>query len=407
MKTLLSVNANHHVSGGSDVMYFEHSNLFGARGWDLAFLAMSNTKNHSTPFSKYFSKNIDPVKSSFLEKVADAGRIIYSPEARRCIRRLLDEHPVDVAHIHVIFHHISPSVLFELKRRGIPTVLTAHDFKMICPAFQMRNRSGICEKCKGKRVWNVALNRCIGDDILASVAIAFESAVHQWFNFYGRHVDRIVVPSKFYLEKFVEWGWPSEQLIYQPNIVNPIAIPVEPAVGDYFLYFGRLSPEKGVATFIRAAAKAGVRVKIAGTGPIAAELEALTRATGADVEFVGFRSGRDLWRLVDACRAIVLPSEWYENAPMSAIEANLRGKAIIGSSIGGIPELIEPGETGWLFRSGDANDLADRLSVVAQMNTRDVEAVGKAAEATARLRHSPDVYYDKMIGIYRSIGVAA
>lgn len=407
MKTLLSINAHHHVRGGSDVVYFEHSKLFEKHGWNVAYQAMHHSENLPSGYSQYFADDIDHKRDDGLyRKIVNSLKIIYSPEARRKMSALLDDHKVDVAHVHVVFHHQSPSVLFELKKRGIPTVLTAHDFKMICPAFQMRNRHGICEKCKGKRVWNVAINRCMMDSLLISSVIALESAVHQWFDFYGRNVDRVVVPSKFYVEKFVEWGWPKDQLIYVPNAITAAPSPTVPPPGGYFLYFGRLSPEKGVATFIRAAAGAGVSAKIAGTGPIAAELKALATELGADVEFLGFKSGQELWDIVDACRAIVLPSEWYENGPMSAIEANFRSKPILGASIGGIPELIDDGKTGWLFRSGDVDDLAEKLRLVADSSDDDVAEMGRAARIAAEERHSPEAYYDRMTSIYRDLGVA-
>jgi len=405
MKTLLSVNANHHIRGGSDVMYFEHAALFEAHGWTSVFSAMHSPENLPTPYSRFFADEIDPRHGTVFDKALNALKIIYSPQARRRIGLLLDEYPVDVAHVHVVFHHQSPSVLYELKKRGIPTVLTAHDFKMICPDFQMRNSSGICEECKGKKVWNVALNRCMMDSFAVSAVIALESAVHQWLNVYGRHVDKIVVPSRFYREKFIEWGWPAEQLVYIPNFIAiPPPAPPRP-VGSYFLYFGRLSPEKGVVTFLKAIARSGLKAKIAGTGPLDADLKNLAHEIGADVEFLGFLKGDDLWDVVDKCRAIVLPSEWYENAPMSAIEANLRGKSIIGARIGGIPELIEHGQTGWLFRSGDVDDLAGQLSAVAAMDDADIADIGAKAKTAAEERHSPERYYEAMCALYRSIGV--
>jgi glycosyltransferase involved in cell wall biosynthesis len=247
----------------------------------------------------------------------------------------------------------------------VPVVLTAHDLKLACPSYKMLSAGSVCEACKGGRIWNVAVKRCLKGSRALSGLIAVETAVHRWLDLYGANVDRLVAPSQFYRDKLVEWGWPAEKLVYIPNF-SPALWPESPVPEEGpLLYFGRLSEEKGVATLVRAAALSGVRVVVAGTGPQGAELQALARQLRAPVEFVGHQSGGALGMLIARARAIVLPSEWYENAPMSVLEAYSAGRPVLGAAIGGIPEMIEPGITGWIFPSGDEAALAARMGEIA------------------------------------------
>ena len=148
--------------------------------------------------------------------------------------------------------------------------------------------------------------------------------------------------------------------------------------GSYFLYFGRLVRDKGVQTLIAASANAGTKLKIAGTGPADTEFRRLAEKLDADVEFLGFRSGQALHKLIADARAVVLPSEWYENSPVSLLEAYALGKPVIGADIGGIPEMITA-ETGWLFTSGNTAELAQCLDTVNALPSGQIAAMGSAA----------------------------
>jgi glycosyltransferase involved in cell wall biosynthesis len=171
------------------------------------------------------------------------------------------------------------------------------------------------------------------------------------------------------------------------------------------VYFGRLSPEKGLATLLYAAARARVGVDLVGTGPQAAELEAIAESAGTDVRFLGFLSGADLDAAIGAARAVVVPSEWYENAPLSALEAAALGKALIVADIGGLPELVANGETGWIFEPRAVDALADRLREVAAMPNVAIEAMGRAARTRVESEFSPRRYRDDIRRIYTGLGV--
>lgn len=409
MPTLLSLNSYHYRRGGSETVYFNHAALFADHGWTTRFYAMRHPDNLPCAEEAYFPECIDYGGAGGSKRnLGNALKIIWSQEARDNLARLLDRDAVDVAHVHSIYHHLSPSVLAELKQRRLPVVMTAHDLKLACPNNKMLNAGGVCERCKGGRVWNAVRYRCIKDSALASSVIAVESAVHKALNLYGRHLDRIIAPSRFYRAKLIEWGWPEEQIVHIPNFVDaPSSDRLEPGRGEHVLYFGRLAPEKGLETLIRAAARSRRPVRLAGTGPIEEPLRDLAMTLDAPVTFLGFLAGAALWAEVEEARAVVLPSEWYENGPMSVIEAFVRGRPLIGARIGGIPELIVEDQTGWSFESGNIDDLADKLDRVSRTKADELEAMALATRSFALKHHSREAYYGAMSALYREIGVAA
>jgi glycosyltransferase involved in cell wall biosynthesis len=406
MSRLLSLNTYHYRRGGSDVVFLEHDAMFRAQGWDTAVMTMHHPKNEPSPWSGFFVDKIEfGHEYGALDKLAMAGKVIYSFEAKRKLSALLDTFPADVAHAHCIYHHLSPSVLTELKRRDIPAVMTAHDLKLACPAYKMLNRGGICEKCRSGNLLNVVANRCIRDSLPVSTLIMVESAVHKVLGLYRRNLDRVVAPSKFYKQKLMEWGWPEQELTYIPNYLNVSAYTPWYMPGDYFFYFGRLAMEKGVATLIRAAVQAKVKLRIAGTGPEAGVLKTLAAELGGDIVFLGFVSGEQLWKCVREARAVVLPSEWYENAPMSVLEAYAMGKPVIGARIGGIPEMVREGETGALFESGNVAELANQLRLFAGMTDSTVSGMGRAARDYVARTFTADRYLNEMLTLYADLGV--
>lgn len=407
MTGLLNINTYHYRRGGADVVSFEHMRLFAERGWPVAAFAMHHPANEPSPWSRHFVEEIEYGRPyPWPKKIRKAGQAIYSVEARRNLAGLLDVFPAGIAHLHNIYHHISPSILPLLKQRGLRTVMTAHDLKLACPAYRMHDGRAVCERCRSGFLLSCTLNRCLHGSLALSALVTVESSVHRLLGLYRRHLDAIVCPSRFYRDTLIAWGWPADRLVPIPNPVRGLGGPVAPVPpGRHVLYFGRLSAEKGLATLIRAAAAAGVRVVLAGEGPERSALERLAAACGADVVFRGRLDAAALAAEIDAARACVLPSEWYENAPMSLVEAAARGRITIGSDIGGIPEMIRPGETGFLFKTGSLADLAARLRAVADLPDARLHAMGMAAAAFVRGAFGDAGYVAAMTDLYRSLGV--
>ncbi len=408
MPRLLNINNYHYRRGGAEVVYLGHGAMFAAAGWASDWFAMKHPSNLPGTDEQHFAELIDlEHMHGRLDRISAAAAIVYNTDARRRIAGLLDERRPDIAHAHNIYHHLSPSILGELKRRGVPVVLTAHDLKLVCPSYKMLSHGQVCERCRGGRIWNVAVHKCMKDSRALSGLIAVESAVHRIGRMYTDNIDRVVAPSIFYREKLIEWGWAADKVVYIPNF-SPAEWEATPVPDDGpLLYFGRLSEEKGVATLIRAAARSGVRVVIAGTGPQAASLGALAVDLDAPVTFAGYCTGPDLAALFSQARAVVLPSEWYENAPISVLEAHSAGRPVIGANIGGIPEMIRHDETGWIFASGDVDALAARMVAVAAMPAATLSDMGCAGGVIARAQFSEARYRENITALYATLGVAA
>jgi glycosyltransferase involved in cell wall biosynthesis len=404
MPRILSVNSYHYRRGGSDVVYLEHAALMEKLGWENGFFSMQHPKNYPTEWSRYFIDELEFGSDySAWQKLVMAGKAVYSFEAQRRLRGLIQDFAPDVAHLHCIYHHLSPSILPVLSKAGIPTVMTAHDLKIACPAYKMLNRTGVCERCKDGSVINVIKYRCVRDSLGASVIVAAESGLQRMMQTYRKHLDKVVVPSRFFMNKFIEWGWPEDQFAYVPNYVHADAFSPASDAGDYFLYFGRLAPEKGIATLLRAAKLAGVHVKVVGTGPEEQALKALNVELNEPAVFLGYRTGDELHDLIRGSRAVVLPSEWYENAPMSVLESFALAKPVIGAEIGGIPEMVTE-DVGATFTSRDVEGLAEGLRAMASLADSQVVDMGRRAREKVENEFSQHRYVDTMLDVYAGLG---
>lgn len=407
MSTLLSINSYYYHRDGSEAVFLEHNRVLSARGWRVVPFAMRHPDNLPSEWSDYFVSEVEFGRQySLLEKLRRVPKVIYSLEARRSIGRLIDAVRPDLAHCHSVYHHLSPSILGVLRNKGVPTVMTLHDLKLACPAYHMYNRSGPCERCKNGRTYNVLRHRCIKDSAVLSGVVLIENFIHRLLASYEKNVDLFIAPCRFYIDKLVEWGWPCEKFVQIPNFVNTQCLLPVVTAGSGFLYFGRLAPEKGLLTLIEAAARAGVALRFAGTGPQLKALQKRAIELNAKVEFLGHLSGERLQAAVHDARATVIPSECYENSPICALESFALGKPVVGARIGGIPELIEHGVTGWLFESGSAGELAEVLWRVQALPERTIERMGAAARQAAEREYSTTAYLSRLSAVYGRFNVA-
>jgi glycosyltransferase involved in cell wall biosynthesis len=265
----------------------------------------------------------------------------------------------------------------------------------------------VCEQCKGGKLHNVARKRCIKGSLSLSSIIMIEAVVHKLLRSYECNVDRFLSPCRFYIDKLVEWGWPRERFTHIPNFVDTAELVPEPKPGDSFLYFGRLSPEKGLLTLMRATAAAGVHLRVVGDGPQLGLLQREAANARAKVTFVGRLSGEALLDEIRQARASVLAAEWYENAPMSILESYALGKTVIGAAIGGIPELIREGLTGWMFSSTSVDELAGVLQKVASMPDAELAEMGMNARRLVETEYSLPRYQQRILDVYAGVGARA
>ncbi|ACP23354.1 polysaccharide biosynthesis protein, putative (plasmid) [Sinorhizobium fredii NGR234] len=406
-KRLLAINNYFYRRGGAEVVFFDHMSMFAEIGWDVVPFAMRHDSNEPTPWSDYFVSEIEYGRQTGLfRKAVQAASVIYSLEAQRNVGRLIEHRRPAIAHAHNVYHHLSPAIFSTLKSAGIPVVMTVHDLKLACPSYKMLRDGKVCEDCRGGKIYNVLRHRCVKDSVPLSAVVLAETMLHRLLGLYRDKVDRLVVPSRFYLEKLAEWGWPREKMVHVPNFVDVSTFRTDWQEGDYFVFAGRLAPEKGLATLIRAIALSGERLIVAGTGPEEASLRRLAGELGADVTFAGYLSGDKLHRVIGESRALVLPSEWYENAPISLLETYALQRPVIGAAIGGIPEMVREGETGLLASSGKPEDLARALRAMAALSPAARRRMGAEGRSWISSEFSAAAYRARTLDLYASLGVA-
>ena len=404
MPTQISVTSYYYRRGGAEAVMLDQNELLASRGWDIVPFAMDYEKNFETPYDEYFVEEIDFASDyAPVEKVRKAVKSIYSLEARREIGRLIDKVRPDIVHAHNVYHHLTPAIFGAVKKKGVPMVMTVHDLKIGCPSKLMLAPDGVCERCKGGKTWNAVTTRCQKDSLALSAVVALETTLHNALGSYRNNVDRFILPSHFHTNKLVEWGLPREKTRYLPNAVDVSQLRADYTPGDRFVFVGRLSEEKGLLTFVKAVAEAGSKATIVGTGPQEDELRQTVDATGADVEFAGYQTGDALFDIVRGARALVLPSECYENAPVVLLEAYGVGTPVLGSNLGGIPELIVENETGLLAQAGDVDSFATALKRYDDMSDADVATMGEAGRAFVEANFGREQYLQGLLDIYAEL----
>ncbi len=367
---ILMVNKFHYIKGGSETYYFALKRLLEEQGHVVVDFSMNDDKNVESPYSDYFVDHVDYEKSNggILAKVRMAINIIYSFEAKKKFEALVRKEMPDIIHLHIFQHQLSPSILDVAKKYHIPTVYTAHDLKMICLNYKMMHHGHVCEACKGGHYYHCAKNRCVKGSFLKSCVNVAEGYLHKWKKSYDI-IDTIITPSAFYKKKFEEFGIAAERVVHIPNFLYRDKPQVKKSVDckNYYLYFGRLSEEKGILTLIKALEGSDILLYIVGTGPLKDKIERyVTDRKLGNIKLFGFKKDQELVDLVGNAKAVILPSEWYENGPYSAIEALQLGRPIIGADIGGIPELVKG--NGFLYQSGNVDELRDKIDLIEKMN---------------------------------------
>jgi glycosyltransferase involved in cell wall biosynthesis len=363
---ILLINKYHFLKGGAERAYFDAAKVLTDAGHEVAFFSTRDTKNFPTEWDAYFIRGAEYGESgqSIVEKLRLAGNILWNREAARNLDRLIDDFRPDVAHLHNIYHQLSPSVIRTLHRRHVPMVMTLHDYKLVSPNYSLFVRGKIWNHASGFRC---IVDRCVKDSFAKSLVCVAERWLHSLMRCYSL-VDAFIAPSRFLAEKFSEFGFRHPiSLISQPLVPFPERMDDSGIRKDRILYYGRISPEKGIEVLIEAIGLLGNKpdVRIAGSGE-ATYVESLRRKVSdlglsASIAFIGPKYGHDLDAEIHEANAVIVPSVWYENMPYVLLESLARGRVVIASDIGGMSERIENGANGFLFRLGDSADLAQAI----------------------------------------------
>ena len=402
---ILAVNKFYRITGGSDRVFFNLTHLLETHGHQVIPFAMQHEHNLPTPYARFFVSKVDFFEQKgLLERIRSAERVLYSLEARDKIGALVEEVRPDIAHLHIICHQISPSILPVLKSFGLPVVQTLHEYKRICPTYSLVSHGEICERCKGHRYYHAALRRCNHGSMSASLLNAVEMYLHKALRIYERNIDCFITPSDFMRRKMIEFGMNGDRIVHVPNFVDPARYTPSYERGNYFAFVGRLIKIKGVQTLLAAMKEVrGAQLYVVGEGELRSVLERYAAEAGLlNVRFLGYQSGEALQNLIRNSLFTVIPSEWYENCPMTVLESLAMGKPVVGARIGGIPELIEDGVDGLLFESGNATDLADKLNWLLSRRGRLTE-MGKAGRAKTERELDAVTHYERIMNIYERI----
>lgn len=421
MKILL-INNCFWRRGGSEAVFFNTADLLITAGHEVVFLGLDDQQNIKTGQKEYFVKRGKAVKNMiayFSNKVA-----------AKVVEEILEKEKPDIAHAHLLWGGMTASIIPVLHKHGVPLVHTAHDYRMVCPAYTFRNGKGeVCEMCKGGKFWKCTKNRCSKGSFVQSLLMTLEMFYRNRKWHPAKSLDGIIYVSEFSKKKHDE---------IDPRFVNTNSTvlynftkigedyPMKEKDEGYYLYYGRLSGEKGVATLLKVFAHhPELTLKVVGTGPLEEDLKSQYPSTrtaiGAEsdictsgstgeagkcyenIQFLGFHSGGALAELVRSARYVCVPSEWYENNPMTIVEAYSMGVPVIGARIGGIPEIVDEGKTGFLFESGNVESL-DKVICESVKETEDEYAQMKRNALFFSQEHfNAQTYPERLVEFYKKV----
>jgi glycosyltransferase involved in cell wall biosynthesis len=386
-------------NGGSEAVMLGERAYLQSVGVDVVDFSMADERNLPSPYAKYFVSNrLYRASIGRVGPMSGALTMIHSPEAVAKIAKLIRSTGPDLVHCHNIYHQLTPSIIGAAKRLGVPVILTLHDFKPVCPVYNRLRHGEPCSACLERGVGSVLRHRCADGSFSRSLLLYLEAIVQRALGSYER-VDRFIAPSRF-MRDAVAMRVPVERMAMLYNGVDVDAIQPSGEDAGYVLYLGRLSMEKGVETLLMAHEAGGGRwpLVIAGIGPATEQL----KMRFGRARFLGHLSGEALADVICKASVITLPSKWYENCPMSILEAMAYGKPVVGSRMGGIPELVVENETGLLFVAGDVAELAARLETL--MSNPDLrKRMGAAARSRAESMFSLVRHNEGLMSIYREV----
>lgn len=404
---VLQINVYHYRKGGSEAVYFNTSRMLTEHGHTVINYALKWNENIPCSQSMYFPISKD-LRKGIAGKIKSIIAYFNNKEAANNLDILLSKEKPDIAHIHLIWGQLSGAILPILHKHKIPIVFSIHDYRIICPAYTFKDGKGnVCEACEGKHFYKCFTHKCAKNNYLISLIMATEQYYRNkvfkpikfidgliYVSSFAKSIHEKYLPSLKCKENIILYNF-TDKLYESPNILEE----------KYFLFYGRLSFEKGIMTLIKAMESLpNIRLKIAGTGPLEKALKNYTsRKHINNIEFLGYKSGEELQRLVRCAYFIIVPSEWYENNPMTIIEGYSASTPVIGARIGGIPEIILEGRTGFLFDYKNITMLSNIIKKAFYLPYEEYIKFRKASLQFAIENFNPSLYYTQLIEFYYKI----
>ena len=396
---ILMINKFLHPNGGSETYIFKLGAYLQSMGHEVQYFGMEHEGRCVGNRVNAYTSDMDFHGGSKLSKLTYPLKTIYSSEARKKLRLVLEDFQPEVCHLNNFNYQLTPSTLLEIakwKKEGHPcrVIFTAHDYQLVCPNHMCNNPNTgeNCEKCLGGHFGNCTKGKCIHGSLAKSAVGTLEAMLWNGCGVY-KNIDVMICCSEFLKTKMDCNPLFAGKTLALHNFVDKVERK-ETEKQDYVLYFGRFSREKGIDTLLKVCkALPDIPFVFAGTGPLEGEIAGVP-----NIKNVGFQRGQALENLIRQARFSVYPSQWYENCPFSVMESQLYGTPVLGADIGGIPELIEVGKTGELFESGNAAQLEEKIQTL--WGNR--ELTDRYSENCAHLRFD-DVaaYTEKLLKLYR------
>ena len=305
----------------------------------------------------------DNARAGNLKSIRMAASSMWSKKSFENIRWLLAENRCDVMHVHNFFPQLSPSVYYAARAAAVPVVQTLHNYRLLCPSATFFRDGRVCEDCKGRFVpWPGAFHRCYRNSWAASGTVVAMLSVHKAARTWSNLVDVYIALTEFARNKFVEGGLPADKIMVKGNFVRPAPAKPGEGNGEFALFVGRLDEPKGVRTLLSAWERliGHIPLKIIGDGPLASYASELARNNG-NITILPWLPRKEVLKVLGEAKFLIFPSLWYEGQSLVLLEAFAMGTPAIASELGAMTEMIESGRTGFLFRAGDATDLAAKV----------------------------------------------
>ncbi len=376
------------------IVHNEYEKLSGEEIVVNRIIALLRENGHDV---SYFHRSSAEISEMCIGKVRAFLSALYSPSSNRAVRKMLGEKHPDIVHIHNLFPLISPSILPECKRAGVPVVMTVHNYRLVCPNGLHMVRGEVCEKCCGGHEYWCMLRNCEGN-LPKSLGYALRNYVARKRRYYLDNVTIYAALTEFQRGRLVNDGFPADRIMVIPSPANDNYTQDEFSLGEYVGFIGRISPEKNVLALIAAARKhPNIPFKAAGVYDRMPDLPA---QAPSNFKFLGHMNGSRIADFYKSARMIVLCSICFEGFPTVLVEAMLHGKVVICSQVGGLPEIVEDGKTGLLFDLADPDDLAKKIRYL--WDRPDLcEKMGKAGREKALWEYSPEKYYERLMIVYK------
>ena len=410
MKVLI-VNKFLYPNGGSETYIFKIGKQLAEKGHEVQYFGMEHEGRIVGNHAESYTSGMD-FHTGKIGKLLYPFKIIYSLEARRKLRPVLEDFAPDVVHLNNFNFQLTPSILYEIERyekktgKQIRIIYTAHDYQLVCPNHLLLRplEYELCERCLQNGFQECIRSRCIHGSRIKSILGYMEGTLYKKLHTY-RKLDAVICPSRFLRDRLAQYEDLRDKLLVMHNFVDKEDMqeegdPQKETSGRYVLYFGRFCQEKGVGTLLQVCRSLPqIPFVFAGSGPMEEEVNAVK-----NVENRGFVSGEALYRLIAEAAFCVVPSEWYENCPFSVMESQIYGTPVLVSAIGGIPELVKDGETGELFTPGNVDELREKTEKL----WKDRERLGRYTENCRSVQFdTTEEYCEKLMEVYEHGRAAA